>query len=414
MANWARLQEQLTGLPVVKRAKHSIHFDKGNGEIVANFSGARCHYEDKGVWKPIDTTLLLGADGFYGCPHSPVKVHKDGRVKVDKSDYSQFTKLPGSPLGRVDGDKIVREFPGGYQELFVTEDGFREVITVVKRTFPIEKFLAKQSGTLPSAYKTSPQTAVDANGNEFVITADTKAFGDWLEGAVYPVVIDPDFSTGVVVDVSLREAYPTRHYGLPISYQNNRNLIRFDCSSIPSTATATAVSLLTTKETAMGTNSAVTANFYSVASANSSWTATASTNSPTAGQSTWGYKHCYLDAELDVLWAGSDGLGTSGTDYEATVLCSTTWNRADEQYYQYTCTFNAAGITRIQGWFGATNTNYGLLFTQSSGVARPCASGNATASYRPVLTVTYTAAGGLLRRTNMNAQMSNLTGGMHG
>ena len=32
MANWARLQEQLTGLPVVKRAKHSIHFDKGNGD----------------------------------------------------------------------------------------------------------------------------------------------------------------------------------------------------------------------------------------------------------------------------------------------------------------------------------------------------------------------------------------------
>lgn len=180
MANWAKLQEQLTGLPVVKRARHGIHFDKGNGEIVANFSGKPCHYEEKGVWKPIDTKLLLGNDGFYGCPHSPVKVHKDGRVKVDKSNYSQFTELPGSPVGKVDGDRIVRDFPGGYQELFVTEDGFREVITVIKPTFPLEKFIGKQTGTLPSAYKSSPQTAVDANGDMFEITSDTKAFGNWL------------------------------------------------------------------------------------------------------------------------------------------------------------------------------------------------------------------------------------------
>ena len=82
MANWAKLQEDITGLKVVKRAKHSIHFDKGNGEIVANFSGAPCHFLDGKIWKPIDTKLLLLSDGFYGCPHSDVKIHKDGRVKA--------------------------------------------------------------------------------------------------------------------------------------------------------------------------------------------------------------------------------------------------------------------------------------------------------------------------------------------
>ena len=30
MANWSRLQEQLTGLPVAKRAKYGIHFQKDN------------------------------------------------------------------------------------------------------------------------------------------------------------------------------------------------------------------------------------------------------------------------------------------------------------------------------------------------------------------------------------------------
>ena len=39
MANWAKLQEDLTGLKVVKRAKHGIHFDKGGGQILAEFTG---------------------------------------------------------------------------------------------------------------------------------------------------------------------------------------------------------------------------------------------------------------------------------------------------------------------------------------------------------------------------------------
>ena len=39
MANWAKLQEDITGLKVVKRAKHSIHFDKGGGQILAEFTG---------------------------------------------------------------------------------------------------------------------------------------------------------------------------------------------------------------------------------------------------------------------------------------------------------------------------------------------------------------------------------------
>ena len=196
MANWSALQEQLVGLPVFKRARHGIHFQRSDGQIEANFCGKPAHYLDGGLWKPIDTKLLALGDGYYGCPHSKVKVHPDGRVKVTGSDYAQFTELPGSPIGKVDGDRIIREFPGGYQELFVTEDGFREVITVLKPTFPLEKFIGKATGTLPSAYKANPQTAVDANGDVYVITADRKAFGAWLDKAVYPVVIDPDFAGG--------------------------------------------------------------------------------------------------------------------------------------------------------------------------------------------------------------------------
>ena len=146
MANWAAYKEKEIGLPVFKRAKHGIHFDKGKGEIVANFSGKPCHYEENGIWKPIDTKLLLGNDGFYGCPHSPVKVHKDGRVKVDKSNYSQFTKLPGSPSPGVTGIRLCVS-PGRLSELLRDRRRFREATTVIKPTFPLEKLIGKTSGT---------------------------------------------------------------------------------------------------------------------------------------------------------------------------------------------------------------------------------------------------------------------------
>ena len=195
MANWAKLQEQLTGLPVVKRDKHSIHFAKGDGEIVANFSSKPCHYEENGVWKPIDTGLLLAGDGFYGCPHSDVKIHKDGRVKA--GGYQQKSTLVNAKEGVVDGDRIVREFEFGTQYLYMTEDGFRQetVITRPPTTQEAKFLIATETGELPSKYKRSDITAVDADGevHEFV---NLGQFKKWLDAAAYPVTIDPDFAGG--------------------------------------------------------------------------------------------------------------------------------------------------------------------------------------------------------------------------
>ena len=58
------------------------------------FTGAPCHYLDNGIYKPIDTTLLEASGGFYGAPHSPIRIHTDGRVKIDGTDYQQITTLP--------------------------------------------------------------------------------------------------------------------------------------------------------------------------------------------------------------------------------------------------------------------------------------------------------------------------------
>lgn len=398
MANWAKLQEQLTGKRVVKRAKHGIHFDNGDGTITANFSGNPCHYQDTdGLWKPIDTKLVLMPDGFYGCPHSPVKVKPDGRVKVTGSDYSQFTKLPGSPLGRVDGDKIVREFPGGYQELFVTEDGFREVITVNKRTFPIEKFLAKQSGTLPSAYKTSPQTAVDANGNEFVITSDTKAFGDWLEGAVYPVVIDPDFASSTTYycligyNADFATAKSTYKFGSTTSlgvgiYQPDvfvqRSWIKFNTSTIDDDATITQVNL---KMVCTEDNSTVDFDVQIV-------------ELDCSGANNDTKYDAILTGSTYYVWRNTSGM-VINTQYTSANLTTTWVSKTGDTYYAIRSSRDYDG--------SATGWESSRIY-----IGTP---NHATESYRPVLSVTYTAAAtGTLRRTNMNAQMQNLSGGMHG
>ena len=377
MANWAKLQEDLTGLPVVKRARHGIHFDKGNGEIVANFSGKPCHYEDKGVWKPIDTTLLLGADGYYGCPHSPVKVHKDGRVKVDKSDYSQFTKLPGSPIGKVDGNRIVREFPGGRQYLYVTEDGFREEIVVDKPTFPLEKFIGKTSGTLPSAYKASPQTAVDANGDVFEITSDTKAFGDWLEGAVYPVTIDPDFSVqpdaAAGKDSWIREVLPNNNYGTWNTFEistyaagdYSRGVIQFDLSSLPAGITVSS-GILTLTRTSYNGN--VLSGIYRLLL---SWTEAKVTWNSRNGTDNW----------------NAGGANGSGTDrYSSPTDTNINVDVNNKLIFTVTTDIQLfADGTSNYGWVcapvSANNNAYYVIESSNGG----------TESYRPVLSVTYTA-----------------------
>jgi len=264
MANWAKLQEQLTGLPVVKRARHGIHFDKGNGEIVANFSGKPCHYQDTdGLWKPIDTKLLLLPDGFYGSPHSDVKIHKDGRVKA--GGYQQKSALVAAKEGVVDGDKIVREFKFGTQYLYMKEDGFRQetVITRPPTTAEAKYLIASESGELPSKYKRSDITAVDADGavHEFV---NLGQFKKWLDSAAYPVTIDPDFSAAsgggrIYSYQQLTYADARNNY---YSYGNNalwigqtfdgtyygvqRTAIQFDTSSIPDDATVTQANLSVT------------------------------------------------------------------------------------------------------------------------------------------------------------------------
>lgn len=417
MANWAKLQEDLVGLPVAKRAKHGIHFKKGANEFVANFSGKPCHYEDGGIWKPIDTKLVLLPDGFYGCPHSKVKVHPDGRMAVAGTDYAQRVELPSAKTGLADGDKLVREFSFGKQELRITEVGFKSEITLnrIPTLTEARKLIASESGTLSKKYLKSLTTATDANGDSHTFST-LSAFRTWLASATFPVVIDPDFSvTSTSGDVDLNSSDTDRNYGQVGSLMEygGSHLIRFDCSSIDSSNTVTAASFGCTKTGAAVGSTVYTWKYYSVSEANGDWVEGNSSNPADSNSPCWLGKTGDGSGGVTDAWAGSAGCQTSGTDYEATELLSCSVNRGDAQYTSYSFDFNASGIARIQNWLGATNTNYGLLCPTNANSIKMASSESVTESYRPVLTVTYSAAGGF-HPINMNAQMQSLSGNMRG
>lgn len=395
MANWAKLQEDTIGLPVYKRAKHGIHFDKGNGEVLANFVGKPCHYQDGGLWKPIDTKLLLGGDGFYGCPHSPVRISKEGRVKVDGTDYQQYTELP-SATGLVDNDRIVRTFSFGEQRMWVTEDGYRSEIQLnrIPTLAEARKVITSQSGKLSKQYLKSLTTATDADGNMHTVTT-LSAFRTWLASAKFPVVIDPDFavSTAYIYLYGNNATYLTARStvsggvtstffraGQTTGFFVLRSVCKFDTSSIGANSTVTQANLkLKDKEN-------------------------------------------YSDTDFDVQIVKTDW--SSGTNEQ--IYDNILANDADDSIFYNTSSYSANQFHTSGNlsttWVSKTGTTYyGLRSSRDVAATQP--SGNeyvsfypptdATEGNRPILTVLYSAGGALLK-VNFNAQMQNLTGGMRG
>lgn len=384
MANWAKLQEQLTSLPVAKRAKHGIHFQKSDGSILANFVGKPCHYLDGGLWKPIDTKLLTVADGYYGCPHSDVQVHPDGRVRVVGTDYTQRAELPGAPVGAVDNDRIVREFTGGRQILYITEDGFRQEIILDRipslKLQDARKLLATVYGSLPIKYVASLLTATDATGRNSYTYTDVSSLIAWLQAATYPVVIDPDFSASTATYYNVEGASATyataRSTATAVqaalyigndkegNFYMERGFLKFDTSTIGSGSTVTQANLKIT----------IT---YDASSSGD---------------------YIYVK-KCD--WSSADPLSAGNKDTAFDACLAADVDNSIDTTGNIPANAQKTSANLATDWVSKTgSTYYGLMAkgdhdgTEPSGtdywtVANPA---HATEAYRPVLTVTYTAA----------------------
>jgi len=206
-----------------------------------------------------------------------------------------------------------------------------------------------------------------------------------IAGGASPVSVNLSASKDTQVRAAGSEA---RNFGTSTLFLDGsveKMLVQFDMSSIPASAVCNAATLKL-YHGGVGGAAAFTLTVRAIASGNNGWPEGTKNNATGgAGDSCWNFKE--QTPGLEVAWAGSGGLSTSGTDYEADVLGTVVGNRADAIGTEYSISLTTS---RIQAMFGAGGTNYGFLIFPSTNTLGIASRNHATAAYRPVLAITYT------------------------
>ena len=246
-------------------------------------------------------------------------------------------------------------------------------------------------------------TAEDATGASVPATA-TYAGGyiEWsvdTTGATFPVTVDPTFTDGYGGDVTtskdtgVTSGNATYNRGAMTEFwtaYESKGLIEFDLSSLSGTCDSASLYLYrSTAESA----STFTVRIYSIASGNAAWIEGTQVNALAgAGEPCWNALAADGAGGVTTAWAGSAGLGTSGTDYVATELVSFSSVAESAAGTEYGPLALTASV--VEGWFGG-GTNYGMVFWPAVWAwHRFATSDHATTGYRPKLVVEYTEAGG--------------------
>jgi len=243
----------------------------------------------------------------------------------------------------------------------------------------------------------SAEYEVRRQGGTYFITVRVPR--EWLLSAVYPVIVDPTFTDGYGGDVT---TYADTCILSPLPESNNgarpdlwsqasrHVLLRFILSSIDSGATCDSATLYVTYKQP----DEATYNVYQIATANGDWIeGTKNAAQAGAGEPCWEAKEADGSGGVTTAWAGSEGLSTSGTDYDASSLGSYETAEADGSLYEYSTTLTASVV---EGWFGDATNNGLLVRTTDTTWTDPYiySSDEETTGYRPKLVVVYTAAGG--------------------
>jgi hypothetical protein len=446
MANWVRdfliTHPDYNVLTVAKRAKHSMHFQR-SGYVEANFTGAPMHYLDAVTgWQPLDTALLLDTvRQEYGAPGLATRIKLDGSVRIadlaaiGTTLYGQktsrvgvlnistrkFTVTKTLPMGAVDGENIIRE-TGIYRHVLCnSETGLRETLTLLQAPasgaanewFVLETVITGASypdGWLDTeltqaGFRFPLPTAADANGTVAPIRHYARTVGgvqylytgialSWLATAVYPVVLDPDYlddtndgeidgsatsyatarSTATAVAVALTNSRIGQKRASAIR-ECYRTFLKFITSPIGAGSTVTQVNIQITAHSDLSTVD------FDVNIIKNDW----SVNDPiTSDNRETPYDACLSSAEDTSIWRNTaNGAPPNGfvidTQYVSGNL-STAWVDVDgNTYYSLVSNrdYDSAGTE-------PTGNEYISIHTQE----------DTTESYRPILTIDYTAAAG--------------------
>jgi hypothetical protein len=429
MANWVR--DFLTNNPdkagwaVHKRAQHSLHLRRPDGIIEAHFAGAPMHHNALGDWQSLDTALVYNPSGDdYGAPGLRP------RLKLDRTNivgaYSQRTMRVGLfdtsamsfaskvtlPTGHVEDDCVVSSGSWWEHRIRLTETGLRETLTIFsKQTIAGAKandWLVLDTIITGRSFADGELTAGDDfEGYKFPLPkAHDSSFGlgslapckrwaktisgaqhvftgiplSWLATAVYPVIIDPDYSeftadgfiygqnasfatarsTVTYFDNTYSEVYVSTYLNAG-QYVVQRGFWKFNTSTIGARNIVTQVNGKYTISSVGGTP------YQKVYLHDYDWSANDPITAPNCPTSYAGA----LTSTQDALWKDTTGLSV-GTQYASSNL-NTSWvNKSGNTYYAMLCDsdLNSAAPLGINA-------------------ANIASQNHTTAGYRPILTVLY-------------------------
>jgi len=199
-------------------------------------------------------------------------------------------------------------------------------------------------------------------------------------------------TTGIGADNQMQSTAGTSNKGTDTSFSlittQRRATIRFDLSGIPSGQVCTAATLKLYWRDTNGVDDTI--SLYKITDANGNWVEGTSATPAASGDPCWNAKKADGSGGVTTAWAGSAGLSTAGTDFVNTVIASAVTPSTVSNYALFEIPFNAAGLLVLTGWFTQA-TNNGILMVRTDGTTTPNfrSKEDATAGYRPVLSVTY-------------------------
>lgn len=431
MTSWVEdflAQSPLAAYPIASRLPHGIVFHLGGGERRAILQVQPVHYYDAGDWKPIVTSLVDDGGGKLHAPGLAPRVLPTGEVMYSTA-YRHQTKGIGLysagnyqqsavfPEGVVDTNRLVRDVGPVQHETRILETGnVQEMVKIVDKpavlggdyfAIATEIFVPTALPVVAGAHMLADSTwllggiAWDADGNSVDVELFVEELAgprymvysaiptSWLDAAVYPVTIDPTYSSQPNAangkDAALNSNSPTANYGATASIYCGlqsttifrRILVEFDLSSIPSGATISSAVLDVYDEQELS-QGGTTIYIYRL---RRGWV---------ESEVTWN------QASSGVSW-GTAGAKNATTDFDNTALASRAFSGLEAPGHK-TWGLNASKIEEMVG-FGPSFANNGFMLVGNEGLAyeayyKFASSDHATVSWRPKLDITYTAPPG--------------------
>lgn len=420
MANWVKdfLEEnpEAAARKITKRTRSGLHLAGEGKRRTAFISGAPVHFFDgaRRAWREIDTELRQDGAGLLGGEGIPIRMSLDGEARLERLGYRQraarvgiyadgeFTEFARLGRGRVHRDRVVRESGALRYESILLPNGLREELRLEEypakldgpggALFAIESLLPGRrfpDGLVEEAkigdFHFRQGWARDAEGAQVPVMRWALTRGGlqrvysgvplaWLQEAVHPVVVDPDFSgdtadamiegpnistSSVVSNGTSLVAVGGRTYGG--STHVWRSYLKFDTSSIGAGSMVDQVNLRMMPE---NINAYVSWVIY-------------------VRRFDWGAYDPLSNANREAAW---DGLYSSPNDSSLATQADPPGTHVTSGNLS-TSWVNKSGAT----YYGLWNNQEGYPFPNNQGAQHVYyVSESGTPSYRPLLIVEYT------------------------